>query len=217
MRHLLAAVMITAMAMPLAGQTQQRNADPDIAARGSGALPAGWMARLDQAYAKLADVVFVSMGDGVHATTGPAAVFYRSADTLKGDFKVSANFTQMKPAAHPEAYGLFIGGQDLQGAGIKYTYFLLRQDGKYLIKRRTGEQTSNIVDWSDHASVKKAGSDGRMANALEIQVAGNMVRFLVNGAEVASRPRSEVDVEGIAGVRVNHNLDVHIGGFKTGM
>ena len=47
-------------------------------------------------------------------------------------------FTQMEPAAHPEAYGVFIGGSDLQAANQKYTYFVIRQDGKFLIKRRAG-------------------------------------------------------------------------------
>ena len=36
------------------------------------------------------------------------------------------------------------------------------------------------------------------------------MRFLVNGTEVASQPRSDVDADGITGLRVTHLLNVHI-------
>ena len=48
------------------------------------------------------------------------------------------------------------------------------------------------------------------------------VHFLVNGTEVHALPRSVIDSgpehsgsAGIAGIRVNHNLDVHIDGFAV--
>jgi hypothetical protein len=49
-----------------------------------------------------------------------------------------ATFTQTKPSAHAEGYGLFFGGKSLEGKDQQYTYFLIRQDGSYLIKRRGG-------------------------------------------------------------------------------
>jgi len=36
---------------------------------------------------------------------------------------------------------------------------------------------------------------------------------MVNGKEVASRPASQVDTNGMAGLRVNNNLDVQVAGF----
>ena len=39
------------------------------------------------------------------------------------------------------------------------------------------------------------------------------VRFLVNKTEVSSQPAAGVDGAGIAGLRVNHNLNVHVDGF----
>ena len=59
-------------------------------------------------------------------------------DKPSGAYETHATFTQMEPAAHPEAYGLFIGGANLEAATQKYTYFIVRQDGKYMIKRRNG-------------------------------------------------------------------------------
>jgi hypothetical protein len=42
------------------------------------------------------------------------------------------------------------------------------------------------------------------------------VRLLVNGAQVAALPGSHVgSTDGVVGLRVNHNLDVHISDFKV--
>lgn len=54
-------------------------------------------------------------------------------------------------------------------------------------------------------------------NMLAVEVGSSQVRFLVNGTEVATQPRSAVDTAGITGLRVNHLLDVHIGDLMLGM
>ena len=54
---------------------------------------------------------------------------------------------------------------------------------------------------------------GKATNALTVEVGADKVRFLVNGTEVASQPRSQVDTNGIAGLRINHNLNVQVEGF----
>ncbi len=123
--------------------------------------------------------------------------------------------TQTRPARHPEAYGIFIGGADLQGAGQRYTYFLVRQDGKFLVKRRDGEATSVVVPWSDHEAVKAVEGEGSATNELAVDVGAKRVAFLVNGKEVASVDRSAVHSEGIRGYRVNHNLDVHLNPIRV--
>ena len=155
------------------------------------------------------------MGGGVHFMTGPAGIYYKPADKATGAYETHATFTQMEPAAHPEAYGLFIGGADLDGAGQKYTYFIVRQDGKYMIKRRAGAQTPTVADWTDSAAIKKPDSSGKMSNTLAIEVGRDKVRFLVNGTEVTSVDASKVDTAGTPGLRVNHNLNLHVEGFAV--
>jgi hypothetical protein len=191
----------------------QHQADPDKKVAGGGTLPSGWKGRLDSGDKSLAGVKATQMGGGVHFMTGPAGIYYKPADKATGAYETHATFTQMEPAAHPEAYGLFIGGADLDGASQKYTYFIVRQDGKFMIKRRAGAATPTVADWTDNAAIKKPDSAGKMSNTLAIDVDKDKVRFLVNGTEVTSTDASQVDAAGIAGLRVNHNLNLHVKGF----
>lgn len=189
--------------------------DPDTKVAGGGRLPSGWKGRLDSGDTSLAGVKAMPMGGGMHFTTGPAGIYYKPADTMTGAYDAHATFTQMEPAAHPEAYGLFIGGADLEGAGQKYTYFIVRQDGKFMIKRRAGAATPTVTTWTDSAAIKKPDSAGKMTNMLAIEVGKDTVRFLVNGTEVTSVDAAKVDTAGTAGLRVNHNLNLHVEGFAV--
>jgi hypothetical protein len=208
-RLILAFAVAGVVAMPLVAQPQ---ADPDKKVAGGGTLPAGWKGRVDGT-ATLAGVKMMPMAGGVHFMTGPAGIYYKPVDNPSGAYETRATFTQMEPAAHPEAYGLIIGGSDLEGAGQKYTYFLIRQDGKFMIKRRAGATTPTVSDWTDSAAIKKPDGSGKMTNTLAIEVGTEKVRFLVNGTEVSTAAAAQVDTAGIAGLRINHNLNVHVEGF----
>lgn len=189
---------------------QQHDMDKMMA---GGTLPAGWSVRLDSGGTKPEGVSVTPMGSGIHFKTGPAGIYYRTADTKSGSYEVHASFNQVEPSAHPEAYGVFVGGADLAGAGQKYTYFLVRQDGKFMISRRNGAKVDPIVAWTDNAAIKKTDASMKGTNLLAIVVAADKTRFLVNGTEVSSQPTANVGGTGIAGLRINHNLNVHVDGF----
>jgi hypothetical protein len=216
MKRLILAIAVSSLAaMPLVAQDHQHAADPDKKMAGPGTLPTGWKGRLDSGDKTLAGVKAAQMGGGVHFMTGPAGIYYKPNDKATGVYETHATFTQMEPAAHPEAYGVFIGGSDLQGPNQKYTYFVIRQDGKFLIKRRAGAETPSVMNWTENAAVKKADASGKMTNTIAIHADKEKAHFLVNGTEVAALPVADLDVNGIAGLRVNHNLNVHIEGFST--
>jgi hypothetical protein len=212
MKRLFAAAGFAVLGLTVTFAQGQRNSDPDRMMQGGG-LPGGWLVRLDSGATKPDGVNVMAMGGGLHFRTGPAGIYYRQADTKSGTYEVHATFNQIEPSAHPEAYGLFIGGSNLSAANQKYTYFLVRQDGMFLIKKRDGAQTPNVVDWTANAAVKKTDASTKGANTLSIAVAPDKVRFLVNGTEVSSVPASQVDTSGIAGLRINHNLNVHVENF----
>jgi hypothetical protein len=209
MKNLFVVGLAALLTAPLVAQHQS---DPDKKVAGGGTLPTGWKARIDGS-APIAGVKVMPMGSGIHFMTGPAGIYYKPADKAAGAYTATATFTQMEPAAHPEAYGIIIGGSGLEGAAQKYTYFVIRQDGKFLVKRRAGADTPTVIDWTDNAAIKKADASGKMTNTLAIDVGKDKVRFLVNGAEVTATEPGKVDTDGVAGLRINHNLNVHVEGF----
>jgi hypothetical protein len=216
-RSLSVLTLVLAAAAPLAAQNAgMKEHDPDVKA-GGGALPAGWMGRTDRPTAKIEDAKFVTMGPGFHVTSGPAAIYWRSANTVSGPFTATATFTQTKAPMHPEAYGIFFLGKDLQGANQNYAYLLVRGDGKVMVKHRAGSEVHTILDWTENAAVHKQDANGKATNTLTVDATkADSVRLLVNGAEVAALPGSRAgSTDGVVGLRVNHNLDVHIGEFTV--
>ena len=175
--------------------------------------PEGWEARLDRSGMTMDGFSVAEVAGEVHVMTeGSAGIAYRPDDRVTGDYTVSATFEQEGVGRHAEAYGLFFGGSRLQQDDVSYAYFLVRQDGQYLIKRRSGAGTSDVVGWTSHEAVH-GPEDDVVTNALAVRVAGGAVHFLVNGTEVHRMPASELPTDGLAGVRVNHRLMVHVKDF----
>jgi len=202
-------------AMPAAAQAGGMDHDKNAPVAGGGTLPAGWSARTDRNM-PLTNVKFEKMGEGWHFTMGGvAAVVYREADNASGNYHAVARFTQTKPTGmgHGEGMGLIVGGSDLAGPNQAYTYFLVRQDGMYIIKRRAGTAVTTVVDWTANDAVSKADAAGKASNEVAIGVSGGKASFTVNGKEVYATDASKVDVNGVVGMRVNHFLDVHVEGF----
>jgi hypothetical protein len=194
---------------------QSQKDHSDHAVQGGGALPAGWSARPD-GNGDPKSVKFVTMEPGYHLTLGPATILYRKNDRANGPFHTLATFHQMKKLEHAEGYGLFMGGQALDGKDQKYTYFLVRDDGTYLIKRRDGDKTSEVTKgWTAHPAVKKGNAEGKTTNLLEIDAKQNpsKIDFKVNGQTVHTADAATTNVKGIVGLRANHNLDLHVEGF----
>ena len=189
-----------------------------VVAQQGGVQASGWEVRLDRD-GNAADVLsFMSMGSGVHAQTAGrgAAIFWQPDSTATGDYTASATFTQMEPSSHPNAYGLFLGGADLAGPNPRYSYFVIREDGQFLIKKRMGSDTPDVVSWTRHDAINQLNAEGSATNTLSVEVGGDDVRFLVNGTVVATQPRSAIDTSGITGLRVNHQLNVHIDDLQLG-
>jgi hypothetical protein len=205
---------LLATALALTPGLLAAQADPDRAVAGGGTLPAGWHARTER-NAPLDNVKFVAMGTGLHVTLGPATIFWRDADMASGNYHLVATFTQTKAPAHPEAYGLLMGGKNLADSTQSYTYFLLRTVGdksEFSIRRRSGytARPTAVVEWTANAAIKPVDAEGKTSNELSVLVKDGKVSFMVNGTEVHSANAADVDAEGIAGFRINHNLDLHL-------
>ena len=181
--------------------------------------PKGWKVRADQSTnAKDPDaagaIKFTQEGAGFHAVNPQAAVFWNPANTATGAYTVKGTFTLNKPSGHNNYYGIVFGGSELDNAKQAYTYFLVAQNGSWLIKKRDGDaNTSNVAPSTMSDAVKKPGSDGKSVNALEVRVGADKIDFVVNGTVVHSMPKAGVKTDGIYGIRVNHLLDVQVDGF----
>lgn len=187
-------------------------------------VPATWKVRLDQgghdhgvaqaaigADPETADIYFVNMTPGWHITTKPTAIFYHPASTAEGAYRAETLIHLFDPQGRNEAFGLFIGGKNLEGEDQTYDYFVIRNSGEYLIKRRTGSETSVIQNWTKHDAIRsfEAGQTS-VPNTLAVEAGSDDVGFFINGAEVARLPKAEVQTDGIVGLRINHRLNLHV-------
>src|SRR5712672_807968 len=178
-RHRILALLVLLAVAPLGAQT-----------------PSGWKLRVDRSMNAedpdaAGSIKFITMGSGFHATNPQAAVYWNPANTATGNYTLKATFTLMKPSGHTNYYGLVFGGSDLGGPKQSYLYFLVAQDGTWLIKRRDGDATTNDVSPKTPSdAVKKPDASGKSTNALEVRVSADKIEYLVNGTLVNTTPKT---------------------------
>jgi hypothetical protein len=160
------------------------------------------------------DLKVVAMGKGVRVTGGPAGVFWNATDSAAGNYTVKAVFNLQQPSNHNNFYGIVFGGSDLAGPKQAYSYFMVSQQGSWLLKGREGD-ASPTIQRGTHEAIAKPDASGKSTNTVEVRVAGDTVSYVVNGQVVASGPKSAVKTDGIAGFRVNHMMDAQVEGFEV--
>ncbi|PYU27550.1 MAG: hypothetical protein DMG32_06415 [Acidobacteria bacterium] len=183
-------------------------------------VPKGWMLRVDRS-TEASDpdapgpIKLVTTASGFHVTTPQAAVFWNAANTATGNYTLKGTFKLMKSTGYLEYYGLIFGGSNLAAAGQEYLYFVITDDGTWLVKRRTGSSTQEVSDKTSSSAVKKPDANGSCTNALEVRVMADKIDFVVNGTVVKSLPRTgpAAKTDGIYGLRINHHLDVEVDGL----
>ena len=185
-----------------------------IAAPLAAQAPAGLRLRLD--HSTNADdpddvptVGVTRSGDGFQVRTGPAVTAWNSDNTAMGSYTLKGTFSLLEPSGHVNYYGLVYGGADLEGSGQNYLYFLVAQDGSFLVKHRAGNETTHDIQGrTPHSAVVAMDANGRSVNALEVRVGADATDFVVNGVVVYSAAKTGMAgrTDGIWGVRVNHVL-----------
>ena len=182
--------------------------------------PQGWKVRIDRSQNaqdpdNTPNLVFKPMGKGLHVKGGPAGTFWNGA-MAAGNYTLKATFNLQEPSNHTNYYGLVFGGSNLDTAAQGYVYFVVAQNGTFLVRRRQGEAVTDVVNRQANAAVRQPGANGQSSNALEVRVNGDTVSYMVNGTVVHSGPRGGLKTDGLVGVRVNHVLDVEFEGFEVG-
>jgi hypothetical protein len=163
------------------------------------------------------DIKVMQMGPGFHVTAPQAVVLWSPDSIARGAYTLKGTFHLMKPSGHTNYYGLVFGGADLEGPTQNYLYFLVAQNGTWLIKHRAGDATTHdVVGRTPSDAVKKPdASGGSVANALEVRVGADKIDYAVNGIVVHTTPKSGLTAktDGIFGVRINHQLEVRVEKF----
>jgi len=153
------------------------------------------------------DVTVTEMGSSFTVGTGPAAVVWDAGNTADGEYNLKGTFTLLEPSSHRNYYGLIFGGGGLESSSQNYLYFLIAQDGSFLLKHRANDEAvHDIVERTAHDAVNTPGDDGMSVNELEVRVGADDLTLLVNGTVVHTQPKSGMAgrTDGIYGVRVNH-------------
>ena len=207
-RRALLMALIAASVMPLAAQG-----------------PAGWKVRTDGSPGASApganpNLKVAPTEKGFTLSGGPGAVIWDPAHSVKPIYRVRATFTQQKAVDKQTYYGLFFGGNDMEGAAPTYVYFAIAQDGTFLIRHRQGNDVHEM-DKSLHFAIRKPDASGKAVNTLEVQVAPTAVSYLVNGAVVDATPTragmnsytESSKIAGLVGVRIDDPIDVQVDGF----
>lgn len=136
---------------------------------------------------------FVPIAGGFHITTGPAGTFWNPAHRVSGDYMVKATFTLLKPSGHVNYYGLVFGGSNIEGVDQNYLYFLVAQNGSYVVRHRAGTAVYDVQQRTLHDAVKQPDANGRSRNDLEVRVSGAAISYLVNGVVVLTTSRTPED------------------------
>ncbi len=220
------AVAGAGVAQPPAAPTETNRA---IA--GGGITVPGWEGKVDADAEKqgqgVKDAKLAPEGAGMRVTTGPAVDYWNPKDMAKGDYTVSATFTEpkfMNLNTHPHPYGIFIGGNDMGTAQQSLLYCAAYGNGTFIVRGFGPEafQMGGRRPGANEAIHKAAGPGQPVTQDIAISVKGDTISCSINGVAVASYGRSDVvaagklkATDGVYGIRFAHNTDAVVTGLKV--
>jgi hypothetical protein len=225
MRVSIALSLAIVTACPVVATSQ--GSDPDKLVKDGGVLVKGWKGRVDpqaeKRGSKIIDAKFSDLAGGWHVVAGPPAIYWNPANSASDAYTAKATFTQVKPTEHAEYYGLFIGGSTLDGPRQNYLYCAIAGNGTFTVKHRIGDEVHELAGRTAHPAIKAVDASGKATNQLGWNVTKERTSCLVNGTEVWGYASAGlvgegklVSLDGIVGLRVNHNLEVQVSGFSLG-
>ena len=196
---------LTAIAIPAATLAAQSEAPPDW--RSAPDRPARLVSCPP---ASDSTIFFVTMPPGWHAATGPGALLYPADVEARGRYVLEAEIFIFPDATDAE-YGVFAGGRELGGNGQRWTGFVLRRDGAVAVLRSGGGGAASPVrDWTVNDAVLRPEGNEPVRNRLRVTVEADSVVMRVNGLEVFTLGRNEIDSDGLVGFRLGAGVNLHV-------
>lgn len=217
-----------AVLLPLAAYPQAQN-ETSRSVEGGGILVKGWTGNVDPAEQQsgktVNDAKFAQEGDEFHITTGPAITYWNGTSS-KGDYTVSATFTEpkyMNLNTHPHPYGLAIAGNDIGTPQQTYLYCAAYGNGNFIVRGFGPEpfQMNGRRGEANDAVHKAAGTGQPVSQEIALAVKGDKVTCTINGVAVASYDKPALvtagklkSTDGSVGMRFAHNTDVKVSHFS---
>jgi hypothetical protein len=153
---------------------------------------------------------FVAMPPGWHVTMGPGGILFDPSRSAADRFVIESEMF-LFPSSGNEGYGVFAGGTGLdQSESGSYVAFVLRADGHAGIFAVANGRSRPVREWSAAPAILRSSRDGPVRNVLRVEADRDEVRFLVNGEVVASSPRSDLQLDGVFGLRFGTGANSHV-------
>lgn len=216
-----AAFVIALFVIGLLQVSAQEN--DSVGVKGGGVFAKGWTGKIDAKEAAagmtLNSAKLAQEGKSLHVTTGPATTYWNPANIAKGDYTVSATFTEpkyMNLNDHPHPYGLMIAGNELGTDNQSYLYCAAYGNGTFIV-RGMGPQPFQIGGRAPQANAavhKAAGVGQPVTQEIAMTVKGDQVTCSINKTVVATFEKSALvaagklkSTDGVYGIRFAHNTD----------
>jgi hypothetical protein len=172
--------------------------------------PVAWRVTTDSAVKDSLAVTRMPPGWHITTTTESGAILYDPALVAQGRFALSLDVF-LFPGDSEEGYGILLGGTDLGTPQSSWLAFLARRDGRASIAQVENGARRVLVDWVPNDAVKPhPGGDEAQLNALRVSVEPDSIRFEANGKRITSIARASLDVDGVFGMRVGADVNLHI-------
>jgi hypothetical protein len=224
------ALQLAAIALVLTGVVfAQESPEANRKISGGGISVPGWQGKVDadaeKAGQTVNDAKLGSDGKTLLVTTGPAITYWNPKNVAKGDYTVSATFTEpkfMNLNTHPHPYGIVIAGNDLGTAQQSYVYCAAYGNGNFVV-RGFGPDAFQLNGRREaNDAVHKAAAVGQpVTQEIAMQVKGDKVSCIINGTVVKTFEKTELitpgklkSTDGVYGVRFAHNTDATVTGLK---
>lgn len=190
----------------------------------------GWQGKVDDSAAKAGETVndakLSQEGKVLHVTTGPAITYWNPKNVAKGDYTVSATFTEpkfMNLNTHPHPYGIVIAGNDMGTDNQSYLYCAAYGNGNFIVRGFGPEPFQLNGRREANDAVHKAEGPGQpVTQEIAMQVKGDKVSCIINGTTVKTFDKSELvtpgklkSTDGVYGIRFAHNTDATVSNLKV--
>lgn len=211
--------------------TAQAQSESSRKVENGGITAPGWKGTVDPKEAAAGQSVngarLAQEGDVLHVTTGPAVTYWSPANTVSGDYTVSATFTEphyMNLNDHPHPYGIVIGGNDMGTDQESYLYCAAYGNGRFIVRGFGPEPFQmNGRRAEENAAVHKAAAPGEpVTQDIAVSVRGDQVECSINGTVVASYDKADLvtdgklkSTDGVYGIRFAHNTEGTVSNLKV--